>query len=106
MGSRGHCRKHYEPRAHYVFLNFGADLRYGRCRYCEAEDREQWLSDVQHELEFCLMLAAHGRPFTWRPSRDTPESILAYMMELRNAPATLEETIRWVRKYLTERQEA
>lgn len=92
------CPKHYDSNSSYNLRLFG----YWRlhCAECEVEDHQAWVEDVQHRLEFALAAASHGMTVTWRPSEDTPEALVARMMELNNAPATLTETVAWVRKYI------
>lgn len=90
------CLKHYQDCGWFRLALFRR-----RCRECEDEEYQAWVEDVWRRLEFGLAAAAHGMTVTWRPSEDTPELIMSRMMELANAPATLTETLAWVRKYLT-----
>lgn len=90
------CPRHYQPTD--AWSPFFHQRR--QCLDCEQEEQQAWIQDVQQRLEFALAAASHGMTVTWRPSEDTPELLVARMMELNNAPATLTETVAWVRKYI------
>ena len=93
------CPRHHDPDA-LVPFGFLRTSWWGPCSSCTAEEHQAWVKDVRRRLEFALAAAAHGMTVTWRPSEDTPEMLVARMMELNNAPATLAETLPWVRKYI------
>lgn len=93
-----YCPKHYDPDSSYNLRLFG--YRHLRCAECEVEDHQAWVEDVHQRLEFALAAATHDMTVTWRPSEDTPETLVARMMELTNAPKTLAETTAWVKNYL------
>lgn len=87
------CPEHYEPDVRYGFLNFGADLRFGKCRYCAEEEFRAWEDQVRFRLQVGLYNAAHGRKVTWNPLPDEPWELeyRLWIYELmRNCPKNRE----------------